>query len=140
MQSKVEQAVAIIRKSSHLGDWGLIQALIAAGSERRLAARMVEFVPSAYFRVLYGPKGYKFTDTFRRIGEKAKLPLATEPVWQAALDCATSEVKRGVSREEMEKIAELSGEYALAVKLEWASDIEFGSLLLGWPEEGPFDD
>jgi hypothetical protein len=66
MQTKIAQAVAIIRGSPELGDEGIYRALAEAGFDRQFAARLVEFLPAASCRVLLQHTGARFPETFQR--------------------------------------------------------------------------
>ena len=80
--------VSIFRSSPELTDDVIYQVLVSKRIERRLAARLVEFLSVAYCRVILEPTGARFPDTFQRSRQDgttvAPLPLASEQVWTAA--------------------------------------------------------
>jgi len=145
MQANIERAVTIIRESSELDDEQLYHALTVAGFERRLAARLLEFLPAAYCRVLLEPSGVRFPDTFQRYcidgAISPPMPLAAEPIWEAAIEYAQREVKQGISLQQKLQVAGRSAQFHAANELlEKGSKLEnlaFTPAILPWPEEGP---
>ena len=65
MQTGIAKAVTIIRNSPALEDEEIHGALIEAGLDSQLAARIVEFLPTAYCRVLLAHCGVPFAKTFQ---------------------------------------------------------------------------
>ena len=91
----ISKAVAIFRGSPDLQDEGAYRTLTAMGVERQLAARLVEFIPIAYCRVILAHTGARFSQTFQRAPLRELIqerPFSTEPVWNAALEFARAEV------------------------------------------------
>jgi hypothetical protein len=52
MNPFVTEAVAIFREFPNVSDEEILRKLVAMGVERAIAARLVEFVPMAYCRLL----------------------------------------------------------------------------------------
>ena len=117
---------------------------MADGIDRRTAARIVEFLSTAYFRVLFRDSGMQFGDSYVRWkdGRPGKpRPLASEPVWNACVKHATTELEGGIAAEEMLRIALDSAEFAAVNKALKAgsklANLRGGPGLLLWPEDGP---
>ena len=66
MDVEIAKAVTVFRNSPELADEQIYQALVNEGFERRLAARLVEFLPSAYCRAIVEHTGARFPATFQR--------------------------------------------------------------------------
>lgn len=138
----ISKAVAVFRSSPNLGDDGIYKALVADGIEQQLAARIVEFLPMAYCRILLVNKGVKFPDTFRRLlrdgSTSADHLLSSEPLWKAAMAFAQSE---GASRKDILAVAARSAEFHAANQLlntgSKLEDLTFMPVILTWPEDGP---
>ena|ERR1039458_10452574 len=58
MDIEIAKAVTVFRNSPELADEQIYQALVNEGFERRLAARLVEFLPSAYCRAILEHTGW----------------------------------------------------------------------------------
>jgi hypothetical protein len=145
MQTGIAKAVTIIRNSPDLEDEEIHGALIEAGLESQLAARIVEFLPTAYCRVLLAHSGVHFAKTFQRCRSDGSfsehLPLESEPVWSAAIEFAHWEVEQGITSQEQVVVAARSAEFqAINDLLNGGSKLEnlaLTSIVLRWPEEGP---
>jgi hypothetical protein len=145
VQNAIITAVSVFRSSPERTDEEVYQILVSKGIERRLAARLVEFLPAAYCRVIVEPTGARFPDTFQRSREDGTamepVPLASEEVWTAALDYARGEISRGLSREDKLRLAGRSAEFRAANDLlkqgSKLQNIVFAPAVYGWPEEGP---
>jgi hypothetical protein len=143
MEIEISHAVAIIRKSPNVGDEGIYRALVEAGFEQRLAARLVEFLPAAYCRVLFEQAGPRFSDTFQRRCRDGTISppslLASEPVWMAALEYARREVEKGISREDKLNVAGRSADFhAINDLLNGGSKLEnvvLTPVVFQWPEK-----
>src|SRR5580698_2432330 len=88
MNEEISRAVTIFRSSPNLKDEEVFVALINRGTEKELAARLVEFLPMAYSRLILSKSGARFADTFRRNlpgGVSQEKPLSSEPVWGAVV-------------------------------------------------------
>jgi hypothetical protein len=134
-----------MRDSPQLDDEGIYRTLVVAGMERQRAARLVEFLPTVYTRIVMSDSGVKFSDMYRRrladgnISQDCR--LADEPVWIGATEFALDEVKRGLSRQDLFALAGRSPEFrAINNLLNHGSKLEnIACLPLGlpWPEGGP---
>jgi hypothetical protein len=145
MEEKIQDAVALFRRSGCLRDDELFEMLVLRGTPPRIAARLVEFLPMAYCRVVLQGSA-RFADTYRRVlptGEiSQERELASEPVWEAVAAYARKEAASGVAEHEILAIAEHSAEYRAATELVTNSgstlgDIAFTPVVLTWPEDGP---
>lgn len=145
MQADIAAALRVFRSSPELTDEEVYQVLVAKGIERRLAARLVEMLPAAYCRVILEPTGARFTDTFQRSRKDgttpAPVPLASEPVWKAALAYARREITQGLSRDDKLRLAGRSVEFRTANDLlkqgSKLQNIVFAPAVYEWPEQGP---
>lgn len=145
MEIEIAQAVAIIRKLPDLDDEGVYRALVEAGFEQTLAARLVEFLPAAYCHVLLEQAGPQFSDIFQRRRRDGSISppklYASERVWMAALEFARREVEIGISREDKLNVAGRSVEFHTINDLMHSGsrleDIVLTPAVFLWPEEGP---
>ena len=128
-----------------MDDREIFRALVAQGVQATMAARLVEFVPMVYCRLMLTPSGARFPSTYRRKladGQVSKeLPLESESVWKAAKAFAGEELERGVSAQNVLAVAGRSAEFdALNQLLNNGSNlanVALTSVLLNWPESGP---
>ncbi len=145
MQSEIDMALTVLRSSPELTDEEIYQVLVSKGIARRLAARLVEFLPTAYCRVILEPTGARFPGTFQRTQTDGtttpQIPLTSEPVWVAALEYACREIKQGLSRDDKLRVAGRSAEFRTANDLlrkgSKLENIAFAPAVHPWPEEGP---
>jgi hypothetical protein len=144
MNEDISRAVGLFRSSPNLEDQAIFGTLVKQGMEKELAARLVEFVPLAYCRLILRNSGAHFSETFRRAlpgGGSQERPLSSEPVWRAVVTFAGAEVKRGVSGNDLLLVAARSAEFHAANQmLDKGSKLEnfaFTPPVLTWPEEGP---
>ena len=145
MQAEITKVVDLFRNSPEMDDEEIFRSLLSAGLERRLAARLVEFVPIAYCRVLLEHTGARFSETFKRLGGDHKTSgerlLRSEPAWEASLQFARREMEKGIPLQEKLQVAGRSPEFdavsSLLNKGSLLEDIAFTTLILQWPEEGP---
>ncbi|HKU25748.1 MAG TPA: hypothetical protein VJQ54_09775, partial [Candidatus Sulfotelmatobacter sp.] len=88
---------------------------MATGCERVMAARLVEFVPMAYCRVLLADSGVRFSDSFQRKLRDGNISatrlLEEEPLWAEVLSFAKSERQAGVTGKALLAIAGRSSEF-----------------------------
>ena len=141
----ISRAVSLMRNSSKLEEDEIYRILVAEGVERRRAARLLEFLPTVYSRLILRDSGVRFSDKFRRrlpdgtISEEQ--PLASESVWNEATEFALDEARRGISGEDLIAVAIRSPEFrAINDLLRQGSKLEnLVSMPLGlrWPELGP---
>lgn len=144
MNEDISKAMAMFRTSPNLEDYGIYQTLVADGVERQLAARLVEFLPVIYSRLILRNSGARFSSTFRRTvagGMSQEQPFSSDPVWNAAAAFASDELERGVSSQDLLVVAARSAEFDAAnqllnrgAKLE---NIVFTPPVFIWPEGGP---
>jgi hypothetical protein len=120
MNEIISKAVAVFRRLQSAQDDEVYYALVAAGIERQLAARLVEFLPLAYCRLILAATGARFSNTFCRVlkdGTFEERLLSDEPVWNAAVAFADAERERGVPGEELLIVAARSAEFQAANQL-----------------------
>jgi len=144
MTEAISKAIVTLRSSPSLNDEGAYRALVRQGIKSWVAARLVEFLPMAYCRLVLRASGARFTDTFQRRGQDGTLkeqPLWSEPVWQAVMEFARAEVQHGVSAQDLLSVAGRSAEFRAANELlnkgSKLENIAFTVPLLNWPEQGP---
>ncbi len=115
MQVEIAKAVAIIRNSPELLDEDIFRRLTETGLAPRTAARIVEFLPAAYCRVLLEHAGVRFAETFQRHRSDGSIsphmPLAKEPIWREAIEFAHNEIEGGVSHQGRLQVAARSAEF-----------------------------
>jgi hypothetical protein len=117
LNKMIPRAAELLRKWRHLTDEDILQKLIEQGIQPNTALRLVEFLPMAYARLILQPSGARFPDTFRRVscdGTLQEFYLGDEPVWNAALAFAQSEIARGASASELLTLAGRSAEFQAA--------------------------
>ena len=144
LNDAIAKAVTIFRKSPDLDECGRFRHLVSDGIERRVAARLVEFLPIAYERVLLADSGVRFPDLFERNlpgGAHDKRLLSSEPVWNVSLEFARNEQSCGVSKQDIMALAGRSAEFHAANELlrngGRLDGIGFVPSLMLWPECGP---
>ena len=138
MREALEAALRLVSAEPTAFSDGLVDALCAQGHDRRLAMRVVEFMPLAFVRVLLAGTGVELSDRYIRAGQEGQAdterPLADEPVYRATLDLAES----GLSREELLAVAGGAAELnAINQALNAGSrpeDLTCGPPALMWPE------
>jgi len=140
----ISRAVGLFRSSPNLGDEAVFAALLKQGMGKELAARLVEFLPMVYCRLILRNSGARFSEMFRRAlpgGGSQEKPLSSEPVWRAVVTFASAEVERGVSGNDLLLVAARSAEFHAANQLlDRGSKLEnlaFTPPVLTWPEDGP---
>lgn len=139
----IPKAVAILRKSQHLNNEQVHKELVKEGIRSDIAAHLVEFVPMVYARLILQRSGARFPNSFKRVhldGSLEERVLANEPVWNAAVAFASSELGRGAGSELL-AVATRSAEFHTANQLlnqgSNLQNIVFTPALLTWPENGP---
>ena len=145
MNEAITSAVAIFRNSPQLDDESVFRALLKLGIERSLAARIVEFLPMAYCRVLFLNSGVQFSKSFTRAASPLKVQsLSWEPVWVFFLAYAEFEIRGGVARNELLMVAGRGAEFhAINQLLDKGSELKnvvLAPMSLQWPENGPEGD
>lgn len=141
----ISTAVVIFRELLNSSDEEVFRKLVGTGVDRQYAARLVEFLPMAYGRLLLGKAGTRFSEMFQRMTPSGDLsaerPLSSEPVWGEVVSFAQAEAGRGVSRKDLLAVAGRSAELDAANQLlRQGSKLEgliLTTALLKWPQEGP---
>jgi hypothetical protein len=139
----IRKAVETFRDSPGLADNEAYRALVTDGVDAHLAARLVEFLPIAYCRLILENSGVKFSEVFHRARPVgiAEHSFASEPVWSVAVKFARAEIRDGTSGERRLAVAGRSAEFRAANKLlnqgSDLHDIVLSPPLLNWPESGP---
>jgi len=141
----IASALTIFRNSPELDDQSVFQALIDKGVERSLAARIVEFLPIAYCRVLLVKSGVQFSNIFTRAGSPLNVQsLSCVPIWVPLLAYAEAEIREGATRQEILMVAGRSAEFQAINQMlnnnAELKNIVLTSILLPWPESGPESD
>lgn len=144
-ESEIALAVATFRDHPDLNDHQIYQKLVAVGIVRAVAARLVEFLPDGYCRIILEGSGTRFSDSFRRQRNDGTLSpeieLASEPIWNAAVAYARREMETGLCRDEILRLAGRSANFDAASRLlkqgTKLDDIAFTPAVLLWDENGP---
>ena len=145
MNAIISKAVAIFRESPASSDDEIYRRVVGTGIEPRHAARLVEFIPMAYCRLILSGTGTRFSDMFQRRQRDGSLSpertLGLEPVWTEIMSFAKAEQSRGVTRTDLLAIAARSAEFDAVNQLlnrgAKPEDIALSTVVLAWPEEGP---
>jgi len=142
MNEAIASVLAIFRNSPELDDESVFRALVDRGIERSLVARIVEFLPSAYCRVLLRNSGVQFSNSFTRAASPLKIQsLSWVPVWVPLLAYAESEIRGGAGSHELLRVAGRSAEFqAINQMLDKGAELKnlvLTPILLPWPESGP---
>jgi hypothetical protein len=115
MKAVISKAVAIFREFPNASDEEVVRKLVAVGVEPVPAARLVEFLPMAYCRVILAEAGVRFCDRFQRKLADGRLSaersLDSEPFWAETLSYAIAEKRRGVTGEALLSVAAHSSEF-----------------------------
>jgi hypothetical protein len=111
----ISEAVTILREFPDASDEEILHKLLAAGVDRIVASRLVEFLPLAYSRLILSDSGVGFCDRFQRKQADGSLsperPLDSEPLWAGMLSFARSEKRSGVTGDALLVIACRSSEF-----------------------------
>jgi hypothetical protein len=140
----ISRAVNIFRESPASSDHEIYLKIVAGGVEPKYAARLVEFLPMAYCRLIFASTGTRFSDMFRRRLRDGTLSpermLASEPAWAEVIRFAKTEQGQ-MTGSELVAVAAHSAEFdALNQLLNRGAkpeDIALTAAVLAWPEEGP---
>lgn len=88
LRQAVEQALPFFQTHLHDNDDDLIAALVASGTDKPLATRIVQFTPIAFTRVFFERSKVQFAETYFRMKSDGSLGaecrLDEEPVFKAA--------------------------------------------------------
>ncbi len=145
MREDIVNTLKVLRENPQLGDEELYVRLVEAGIERRMAARLVEFLPIAYGRILLADSGIIFNENYQRMNNRGKIspeqPLASLPLWNEIVTYAKEETSQGTSKHDLTAVASRSAEYhvvtELSVKGTIPSDVRLTPCLFVWPVDGP---
>jgi hypothetical protein len=144
MIEDIIKAVAIFRISADRTEEDIYQELVNEGVEAQRAARLVEFLPLVYCRLVLRNSGARFSNTFQRkqaSGTFKELPLSSDPVWSEAMAFAHAEAQNGISARDLLAVAARSAEFDAANQLlnkgSKLENITFAAPILSWPETGP---
>ena len=144
MNENISKAVAIFRTSPYSEDVEVYRRLTADGVDPQVAARLVEFLPIAYSRLILASSGARFSNTFRRMlsdGTHQTRLLSSEPVWNAAVAFALGEAERNVPGRDLIAVAAHSAEFHAANQLlqkgSKLEDLILTPPVLTWDECGP---
>jgi hypothetical protein len=141
----ISKTVSAFRSSPNSSDAEIHRMLVADGIKPAVAARLVEFVPMAYCRLLLERSGARFPDTFRRLLPDGRLSaekrLSSEPIWDVVSEFARNEARVGISSGDLLVVAGRSAEFDAANRLlnkgANLKDVAFTSVVLTWTEDGP---
>jgi hypothetical protein len=141
----IAQAVALLRSRTDLGDVAIYRELARHGVERPIAARLVEFLPMVYCRLIFLKSGLRFPETYRRAltdgTYSPSVSLSGDTLWNEAKKFAEAEIKSGVNGQSLLAIAARSAEFDAANRMlnsgSKLEDIEFTETVLLWPASGP---
>jgi len=145
MNEHISNAVAIFREWPASSDDEIYRRAVAAGIEPKQAARLVEFLPMAYCRLILARTVARFSDKFRRRQHNGSLSheerLASNPLWAEIMSYARAEQAAGAAGKDLLVIASHSAEFDAVNKLlnrgSKLQDIALSTAVLLWPEEGP---
>ena len=145
INNAIAQAVALLRDPRNLGELEIYRELVKQAVDRTTAARLVEFLPMVYCRLLLAQSGLQFPDTYRRLLSSGthsdSLKLSSDNIWNSAIAFAKAEIKGGAKSQDLLAIAARSAEFEAANKLvnsgSALKDIRFTEPILMWPESGP---
>jgi hypothetical protein len=145
MNSVISETVAIFRELPDASDDDIYRKTIAAGIEPKHAARLVEFLPMVYCRLILASTGTRFSVMFRRRQHDGSFSheqtLASEPLWAEIMSFARAEQAAGAAGKDLLAIASHSAEFDAVNKLlrrgSKPEDIALSTAVLMWPEEGP---
>lgn len=145
IQSFISKTVDIFRESPDASDDEIYCKTIAAGIKPADAARLVEFIPMAYCRLILTDTGARFSEMFQRRrhdgGLSHEKALAVEPLWTEIMSFARAEQGRGVAGRDFLTIAARSAEFDAVNQLLnrgfRPEDIALSNVVLKWPEEEP---
>src|SRR5215469_7953080 len=100
MNPVIAEAVRIFRESPNSSDEEILRKLVATGCERVMAARLIEFLPMAYCRLLLADSGVRFSGCFQRKLADGRLSaeqrLSANPLWAEVISFAEAEKKTGI--------------------------------------------
>jgi hypothetical protein len=140
MENDIAKAISLFRTLPELDDYAIYDRLVISGVDRQCAARLVEFLPIVYCRLILRNSGARFADTFQRSlpgGTLHEKLFSSEPIWNEVTVFAQKEIEGGVSKQDLLAVAARSSEFAAANQLlnrgARLEDIRFQSPVLVWP-------
>jgi hypothetical protein len=144
-ESEIALAAATFRDHPDWNDPQIYQTLVTHGIARSVAARLVEFLPEAYCRMILEGSGARFSNSFRRRRNDGTLSpaidLDSEPIWHAAVAYARREIQNGLYRDDNLRLAGRSASFQAANRLlqqgSKLENIAFTPAVLVWDEDGP---
>ena len=139
------EAVALLRSRMDLGEIAIFRELTSRGVERQTAARLVEFLPMVYCRLIFAKSGLRFPETYRRALPdgtcSSSVSLSRDTIWNQAMEFAEAEINGGVNGQDLLAIAGRSAEFEAANKLLHSGskleDLRFTEPILLWAASGP---
>lgn len=145
LSDTISKAVDTLRSGANLEDVTVFRQLVKLGIDRRIAARLIEFLPMVYCRLILTKSALQFPESYRRISADGTfsppIQLTTEPLWNEAMAFAKAEVGSGKKGRDLLLIAGRSAEFDAANKLlntgAKLEHIRFDAPTLRWPESGP---
>jgi hypothetical protein len=145
MTDAIAQAVALLRSRTDLSDIAIYRELAGHGVERPTAARLIEFLPMVYCRLIFFKSGLRFPETYRRALSDGtyslSVSLSGDTLWNEAKKFAEAEIESGANGQSLLTIAGRSAEFDAANKLlnsgSKLADIEFTEPVFLWPASGP---
>ena len=142
-EEDLSKAVIVFRRAATLTDRELHSELVEEGLDRRAAARLIEFLPSCYCRILLRNSGCVFSEEYERRSPDQptkKYFLSVDPIWNVSLIFATKEATTA-SKNDLLVIAARSAEFEAINRLLTAgsklSDLRLTPLVFTWGEQGP---
>jgi len=140
----ISRVANIFRESPASSDYEIYLKAVAVGVESKQAARLVEFLPMVYCRLILAGTGTRFPDIFqRRFNDGTLSPektLVSEPAWTEVMRFARAEQAQ-VTGSDLMAIAAHSSEFDAVNQLlnrgTKPEDIALSTAVLAWPEEGP---
>ena len=144
MNAGISKTVAILREFPNVSDEEILRKVLAAGVERVVASRLVEFLPLAYTRLILSESGVGFCDRFqRKLADgslSAERRLDSEPLWAEIVSFARSEKGSGVTGDALLAVAGRSSEFdgvnQLANRGSKLTEIALTPTVFLWPDEG----
>src|SRR5262252_9393415 len=140
LASAITNATALLR--SQMDEIAVCRRLVAQGVDRPTAARLVEFLPMVYCRLLLTGIGLQFPETYRRaLPDGTTTPptrLSRDPLWNELMSFARSEITGGVEGQQLLAIAGRSAEFDAVNQLlnrgSKPADLRLTETVLMWPE------
>ena len=144
LHQAIGHAVALMRSPASLEELSVYKALVERGVERHVAARLVEFLPMVYCRLVLAKTAVRFPDVYRRAlsdgNLSAPIQFSADSIWNEAVAFAQVEADSVMGRELL-AIAGRSAEFDAANKLlnggTRLEDIRLTEPVLLWPASGP---